>query len=334
MTPPLRCWLAGALSAAALLSMPQRATAQSKLPAPLLTNESENETPRSAAFGGGMRAWGSDTTAMFQNPANLAETPAYHIQGLVQLIPEAARQAYGGVIMDSITNKLSGGVSVVGSFVDPDGINRTTLDVRLGLAYPITNRFLVGLGGRYLRATQLGGGVLGESVVSGGLVDSETDSRFPFIDTVTFDAGLTIKATEGIAISFVGQNLTFMNNGVLPVLVGGGLGYSGSGFTIEADGIADLNSWGAPTARINAGAEYAIGERFPIRLGYRWDQGAESHSLSGGLGYVTKEFSIEASVRRALNETGPTTVVIGLAYHLESSGLVKPTTNTSDPLYQ
>jgi opacity protein-like surface antigen len=323
MARPYRCWFAGVLTLAAVLTLPQRATAQSALPAPLRTNEGENETARSAAMGGALRAWGAGTTAMFLNPANLAETQAYHIEGVVQLLPEAARQAYGAVIMDSITNKLAGGVSVVGSFADPDGLDRTTLDVRVGLAYPLTDRFLVGITGRYVRATQLGAGPLGASKISGGLVNGE--GRDPFVSVPTFDAGITVKVTEGLAISALGQNLTYPNNGVLPTTIGGGLAYSGSGFTIEADGIADLNSWGKPTARAMAGAEYVIAERFPIRAGYRYDQGADQHAISLGLGYITREFSVEASVRRAVDERGPTTVVLSLAYFLESSGLVKST---------
>jgi hypothetical protein len=316
-----RCWLAGLLVLGAALILPQRSTAQSKLRAPLVTNEGENETARSAGMSGALRAWGSGTTAMFLNPANLALSKAYHIEGVAQLTPEAARQAYGGIIMDSITNRLAGGVSVVGTFVDPDGIDRTTLDLRIGLAYPITDRLIFGLGGRYIRSTQLGTGPLGGSKISGGLV--EGDGRSPFVSVPTFDAGLTIKLTESVTISAAGQNLTHPNNGVMPMTVGGGIGFAASGFTIEADGIADLNSWGKPTGRAMVGAEYLIKELVPVRAGYRFDSGAEQHSLSVGVGYITREFSVEAAVRRALDERGGTTVVLGLAYFVESSGLTK-----------
>ena len=48
------------------------------------------------------------------------------------------------------------------------------------------------------------------------------------------------------------------------------------------------------------------------------------HALSGGLGYIGNEFSVEASVRRTLSsDVGATTVVIGLAYFLESSGITR-----------
>lgn len=325
--PPFR-WIAGVLALAAAITVTAESAAQSKLPTPLTTNEGDTETARSAGMNGAARAWGSGTSAMFYNPANLAETQAYHLEGIVQLTPEAARQAYGAAIMDSITNRLAGGVSFVASFLDPDGLNRQSLDGRLGLGYPITDRFLVGIGGRYYRGTQLGVGPFGESAFSGGLSDGTT--RKPFLETFTFDAGLTIRPTEGLALSVVGQNLTFMNNGVLPALLGGGIGYATNGFTIEVDGLADLNSWGRPTARVMAGAEYLIAGMVPVRAGYRYDEGAAQHVLSAGLGYTSREFGIEASVRRALEERGPTTVVIGLAYYLESSGLVKGT----NPTYQ
>jgi hypothetical protein len=79
MDRPCRCWVAGLFALATVLVLPQRSTAQSALPAPLVNNEGENETARSAAFGGALRAWGSGTTAVFLNPANLAETQVYHL---------------------------------------------------------------------------------------------------------------------------------------------------------------------------------------------------------------------------------------------------------------
>lgn len=329
MQRPCRCWFVGLLVLAAVLVLPQRSTAQSKLPAPLVTNEGENETARSAGMSGALHAWGYGTTALFQNPANLAETQAYHLEGIVQLTPEGARQAYGAAIMDSITNRLAGGVSFVASFIDPDGLNRQTLDGRVSLSYPITDKFLMGLGGRYFRGTQLGVGPFGDSKISGGLQDG-AGGRAPFVETFTFDAGLTLRPTEGLAIAAFGQNLTFPNNGVLPTLLGGGIGYTTSGFTGEVDGYADMSSWGKPSARIAAGAEYLIAGSFPLRAGYRYDQGADQSSLSFGVGYISREFSVEAAVRRAIDERGPTTVVIGLAYFLESSGLIKGT----NPTYQ
>jgi hypothetical protein len=75
-----------------------------------------------------------------------------------------------------------------------------------------------------------------------------------------------------------------------------------------------------------AGGEVLIANHYPIRLGYRFDHGAELHALSAGLGYVGKEFAIEASVRRTLSSPGATMIVVGLAYHLESTSFIRVAT--------
>ena len=69
------------------------------------------------------------------------------------------------------------------------------------------------------------------------------------------------------------------------------------------------------------GGEYLIANHFPARLGYRFDQGPNSHALSAGFGYIEHRFSVEAAVRRTLVGPSATTIVLGVAYFLESSGL-------------
>ncbi len=222
--------------------------------------------------------------------------------------------------------------------MDPDGIRRTSLDVRLGLAYPITDRFILGASARYLKVNQSGVAGpafgFGQSAVSGGLVDpTSTNSpadRLSLVNAFTFDAGLIAKPTDSLFIAVVGQNLTYANNGFLPLIIGGGIGYSVTYFSVEADGLADMSSWGVPgaakpTARIMGGAEYMIGGHVPLRGGVRYDQGAKLATVSLGSGYVGNEFAIEASVKRTASSPGATTAFISFAYYLESTGLTKPT---------
>src|ERR1700743_3605436 len=83
------------LSLLALLT-PARALAQSKLDPQVSYNYGENETPRSAAMGGALRAMGSGASAVYLNPAALPETRVYHITALAQVAPETDRQIYGG----------------------------------------------------------------------------------------------------------------------------------------------------------------------------------------------------------------------------------------------
>ncbi len=295
-------------------------------PLPFGFNYGEVDTTRSGAMGGALRASGSGTSAPFLNPAAMPLTRLYHIEALGQIVPEYGRQVYGGVIVDSITNKLAGGVAVTGGFLDSfsdlrTSVDRSWVDVRLALAYPIVDGFAIGLGGRYLKLNQNGTGPLGPSKVDGGLKDPEGDGRLSIVNVPTFDAGIAIKAGDLVRIGLAGQNLTYPDNGILPTTIGGGLGLGNEDFTIEVDGVADLNSYGKPTMRLMGGGEYLLVDRVPLRLGYRFDQGADSHQLSGGLGYIQPEFMIEASVRRTLVGPEMTEIIFGVAYFLESSGL-------------
>jgi len=295
-------------------------------PLPFGFNYGEVDTTRSGAMGGALRAAGTGTTAPFLNPATMALSRLYHIEALGQIVPEYGRQVYGGVIVDSITNKLAGGVAVTGGFLDSfsdtlTSVDRSWVDVRLALAYPIVDGFSVGLGGRYIRLSQNGTGPLGPSKVTGGLKDPEGDGRLSIMNVPTFDAGIAIKAGDLVRIGIVGQNLTYPDNGILPTTIGGGVGIAHEDFTIEVDGIADLNSYGKPTARLMGGAEYLLVDRVPLRAGYRFDQGADSHQVSGGIGYMAPEFMVEASVRRTVSGPEMTEIIFGAAYFLESSGL-------------
>jgi hypothetical protein len=294
-------------------------------PVPFGFNYGEVETTRAAAVGGAMRAAGNGTTAVFQNPANMTLTRVYHIEAFGTIVPEFGRQVYGGVIVDSITNKLAGGVSVAGGFLDlgeaATSLDRSFIDVRIALAYPIADVFSLGLGGRYLKVTEDGLGPLGDSKASGGLKDPEGDGRLGLLNLPTFDAGVTLKLADIVHIGASGQNLTYPNNGMMPTTVGGGVAVATEDFTIEGDGVADFSSYASVSARVMAGGEYLLLDHVPLRVGYRFDQGANSHAVSGGLGYIAREFMVEASVRRTIVGPEATTIFFQVGYFLESSGL-------------
>jgi opacity protein-like surface antigen len=302
-----------------------------RLPAQVLYNYGENETTRSGAMGGALRSLGSGTSALYLNPAAMTTTRVYHIEAQAQFSPEAGRQIYGGNVVDSVTGRLAGAASFAGGFVDPNTTHRSLLDVRAGLAYPVSDHFSIGVGGRWLKLDQEAlTAPFALDGISGGLGDpaGARTGRFALVNSLTFDVGVTAKLGDSIFVSAVGQNLTYPNNGFLPTTVGGGLGFANANLSLEADGIADLSSWGKPTARLMAGGEYLIADHVPIRLGYRFDQGARLHTLSAGLGYISPEFSIEASAKRTLSQPSVTTIIFSVAYFLESSGLTK--TQTSD----
>ena len=126
-----------------------------------------------------------------------------------------------------------------------------------------------------------------------------------------------------LSIGLLGTNLTNAGNGFRPLGFGGGIGVGTRDFSIEGDLVADFTTWERTTLKYMAGGELLAADRFPLRAGYRYDDGPKTHAVSGGLGYLDQQFAIEASLRRTVSGQGSTTIIIGISYFLESSGITR-----------
>jgi len=295
-------------------------------------NYGEVETGRSAAMGGAMRALGNGVTGLYGNPANIALTRVYHLQAVAQIWPEARRQSYGASAVDSVTSRLAGAIGGHYGVLDPDGADRKWTDVRLALAFPVSDRLYLGLTGKYLKLRENGFprpgfGLPAPSVASSGLADQA------IVDGLTFDAGLTVKPSDAIFLGVVGSNLTNTGHGFQPMMFGGGIGYGTSDITAEADVVADFSTFtradgtSHTNVRMMAGFEYLAVDHYPLRLGYRYDQNQATHALSAGVGYIDPQFSLDFAIRRTLAEKVPfapvTSIVIDIQYFIESTGLTR-----------
>ena len=293
----------------------------SELPPEVGYNYAELETARSAALGGALRSFSNSLEALQANPANLAATRVYHIGGLAQFWSGANRQSYGVSIVDSVVSRsrLAGGVSANWLFQDPDGVDRNGLDLRFGLAFPLSDKLLVGASGRYLDLSQdgfpRGLALLPPSEASAGLRQES------IVKDITVDAGLTIRATQNLALSVVGNNLTDPGHAFLPFMFGGGVGFGTNEFTLEVDAVGDFGTYETTKWRGMGGGELLLAGQYPLRAGYRYDDGQKSHALSGGVGYTSREFSFDFGLRRIFGDNAATAFFFGLKYHAESLGL-------------
>lgn len=312
----IRCsWTAVTL---ALLSWGSAAHAKkSKLPPEVGHNYAELETPRMTALGGANRASSSSLDALYSNPANMAAAKVYHVGVFGQIYPEARRQSYGGAVVDSLISStgLSGGAGGIWSLQDPDGLDREWLDVRFGLAMPLGDIFFIGVTGKYISLQQNGTGPLGYSLASGGLPDSN------ILQTVTFDAGVTLRPIPEFSIGLTGNNLTNLDTGMIPIMGGLGVAFNTSDFGLTADVALESKTFGGTNFRAQGGGEVLIADHVPLRAGYRYDQGLRTHAVSGGVGYVDQKFGVDVSVRRSIAGEPYTAVVFGFKIHLESLGL-------------
>jgi opacity protein-like surface antigen len=316
---PLVAIVASATFVAAFAITP-RALAQgepSELSPEIGYNYNEVETPRIAGTGGAVRAFSNSIHALFINPANMAAARVYHIGAFAQIWPEASRQSYGAAAVDSIVSnaRVAGGVGGTFNLQDTDGINRRWTDVRFALAYPVSDQFFLGAGGRYIFLTEDGAGPLGRSLASSGLQDKK------ILKTISFDAGVTLKPTPEIALSIVGNNLTAPSHSFQPVSVGGGAGFAFGDFSVEGDLVADFITWEETTLRAMGGFEALFADHLGARIGYRYDEGANSHAISAGVGYIDRAFDVDAAVRRVVAGETATAITFGFTYHVDATGL-------------
>jgi opacity protein-like surface antigen len=296
----------------------------SELPPEVGYNYNEIETGRIAGKNGADRALGSSVSALFDNPANMASARVYHAAALLQLWPEASRQSYGLAAVDSVgsSSRVAGGLGATWTRQDPDGVDRTATDLRFALAFPFSEKLFAGVGGRFLWLSEDGAGPLGPSYASAGLPDDK------ILKSISFDLGLTLRPGAGFSLALVGNNLNGSDNPFQPLTLGGGIGFARDNFGIEGDVVTDLVTWDNTTLRAMLGTEILFGDHVVARGGYRFDQGAESHSGRLGLGYIDKTFSADAAVRRVLVGDAVTAVMLTFTYHVESTGLTPTPSET------
>jgi hypothetical protein len=280
----------------------------------------EIQAPRGIGMGGALNALGSSTEGLYLNPANLTSTRVYHFELLGSYWLDAQRYSLGGAVLDSSSSRLAGGFAGSASCqdcIDSAGINRNFSDLRLGVAYPFGTLLSIGVIVRYLHVGQaISTGPFGPNLVSDGTPSG------PVLSTFTADLGVAVTPIPQLHFGVVGHNLTDPGTGLAPTTVAGGVGYDGGAFAVEADLLGDFTTYGHPEGRVMAGGELFVGQHVPLRLGYRYDDGTQTHGVYAGFGYINKQWGAELSGGRDLYATHPSTLFgLSLRYFYDSSGL-------------
>ena len=85
--------------------------------------------------------------------------------------------------------------------------------------------------------------------------------------------------------------------------------------------LTDFTTWQTAQVRVMGGGELFLGEHVPLRVGYRYDEGTNTHALSGGLGYIGQQWSAEFGLRRDIAGDHPATMMsLSLRYFYDSTG--------------
>jgi hypothetical protein len=303
-----------------------RATSPSAVTPEVGYDEGTIQGPRAIGMGGALNALGTSTEALYLNPANLPLARNYHFELLGSYMPEAERYSVGGAVVDSSSSRLAGGFAGSGSCQDcfaMDGLHRNFTDIRLGVAYPFGNVISIGGIVRYVHVDQ--GIAIGPFSGGGGVPSLASDgtANGAVLSTFTLDAGITVSPIPQLRFGVVGHNLTDPGTGLAPTTLAGGVGYAGGVFALEADMLGDFTTYGHAVGRFMIGGEVFLGQHFPLRIGYRYDGGASTDGIYGGVGYISKQWGIELGGGGDVYSPHANSLIfgLGLRYFYDSSGL-------------
>lgn len=241
----------------------------------------ELSTARALGMGGAFRALGIAGEAVVGNPAamSLYRHYAADVTGAYDL---QTKYAFGNAtIVDSQTNVLAAGVAYHLVSLGAGEQQRLTHHNTLALSFPLSDSLMIGMSGKYL--------------LSSGAISS---------NAVTMDAGIVLRLM-GLTLGVSGHNLVDISNPDATRYYALALGYgNGSNLNVAVDLRSDLGPNAAQTLTVNAGAEYALGQVFPVRLGYSNDRRLGRQDVSVGAGFVVEATGVDVAYRRELDGKG------------------------------
>ena len=264
--------------------------------------ESTLETARGLGMGSGARASARSSSALAYNAAGMPAAQLYHIESLVGYDAGTGAWSLGSAAVDSITNKLAAGLSIRGVLGGGDDAYNG-FDARLGIAIPLAESISVGLGGRFLKLRI-------DQQDDMMMVDNQNVRHF------TLDASIRVHPVEALSLVALGYNLIDTGSSLAPMLVGGGAGLTFGGLTIAGEGLVDLTTFDHASVIAGGGVEYLAAEIVPIRAGYRFDSGRDTHYVTGGIGYVDQHVGADVSVRQGVAGLKDTQLVLSFRYHV------------------
>jgi len=247
-------------------------------------------TAAGTALSGAVRSAAVGPTALAYNPAAMHQVLQYAVDtGYYYNAPSSAH-GFTAAIVDSKTNQmLAAGFSYTYLMDQSLGANQKLMDrsghiVRGALASGYRSQGLnihVGSSITYF-----------DSDLSGG---DRTKS-------VTVDAGILAVINDMFRLAVVGHNLVESKSDDLPRRLGIGTSIFFSSFLLSFDAVLDFETLDHTAALYKVGTEYSIAERFPIRVGYEYNDLIQEQYISGGVGFVTQVIGFEFGFRQNLTD--------------------------------
>ncbi|MEI8256270.1 MAG: hypothetical protein WCJ30_11420 [Deltaproteobacteria bacterium] len=265
--------------------------------------DEDPSTARTMALGGRAEATASSSGSMFSNPASILGARGYHTEVLTMYDPTIGRYLFGSALTDSTRQYISAGLAYFYSGIAGTD-QRSMHDTRINATFALSPNFGIGIIARYVNATG------GPPLMNGtSLTNSGAWAGF------LLDAGIYVRPFRMLQISASGHSLNNQDTTIAPINMGVGLALSPvSILTIAADALIDFRQAGTPKGRYSGGVELFLGNHFPIRAGYAYDDLRATHAVTAGFGYMDDNFGIELGVRQGVYPEMQTTLMLAVRY--------------------
>lgn len=234
-----------------------------------------------------MRAAATGDAGPMLNPSGISLVRAYTAEGAYQYGSRDSTHDVHASLVDSTSGfNLGGALFYTFHTASPAGATQTGHLGGASLSFPLGDLVFLGGTAKYLYFSTEASGT--------------TNTKKEF----TFDAGLTIRPAQFLALAVVGYNLTNPETSFAPQSLGGGVSVSFvPGLLLLLDGVLERVS-GDPTRSkayyIMGGGEY-LAKTLAARLGGGRDGFNKNGYLSGGVSFVSGVGALDISMRQDIS---------------------------------
>ncbi len=248
-------------------------------------------------------AWGP--AALYYNPAGMSLVRTYVMQVGYSYLDGKDGHGFSAAAVDSRLNEwVALGAAYTFITSTPEGIDRDGHQFRGGLSTGYRSGDVgvyAGVGVRYLGLT------LGDNDDE----STETDD----VDAWTVDAGLIVDLGGRIRFGVTGQNLIDSDSPEVKRTVGLGAAFTFASLEVMGDlDIAAYDGADQTVLRWGFGAQYFVQQMVYVRAGITIDEALDETRISGGVGFSTQSFAIDAGYSSDVDDDADPVFSLSLRY--------------------
>jgi hypothetical protein len=113
--------------------------------------------------------------------------------------------------------------------------------------------------------------------------------------------GALVVLNNIVRLAVVGHNLLESDLTEAPRRFGMATSLLLNSFILSFDAVLDFETLDKTKVQYNVGAEYAVGGRIPLRVGFQADRITDQQYISGGMGYVSRTVAADFGFRQNLD---------------------------------